>query len=60
MIAETYRSSRSQTKRRTSVNDQLDELDYKVDELTEDIRAVVEVWEDRWSEERRRYVLRLV
>src|ERR1700744_6363434 len=57
VMGESWRSSRNTTKRRVSVDDQLDELGEKVEGLRLDLHSVVNVWEQRWAEERQRYGL---
>jgi len=54
ILGESYRSSRNDKHRRLSVDDQLEELSGKVDELRMDLRSVVDVWEEKWVEERQR------
>jgi optic atrophy 3 protein len=54
VIGESWRSSRNTNKRRVSVDDQLDELSQKVEDLRLDVQAVVNVWEEKWEEERKR------
>jgi hypothetical protein len=56
VIGESWRSSRNTTKRRVSVDDQLDELSEKVEGLRLDMHSVINVWEEKWAEERKRYV----
>jgi hypothetical protein len=52
IIGETWRSSRSQSKQRTGVNDSIEELQIRVRELNERLR----IWEEVASEERQRCV----
>ncbi len=52
IIGETWRSSRSQSKQRTDVNDSIEELQIRVRELNERLRT----WEEAASEERQRCV----
>lgn len=57
IIGETWRSSRSQTKRREGVDDKLDELQLQVDSFTQRLDALASSLEDRWTEERQRHVV---
>lgn len=52
IISETWRSSRSQSKQRSDVNDSIEELQIRVRELNERLRT----WEGTASEERQRCV----
>jgi optic atrophy 3 protein len=52
IIGETWRSSRSQSKQRSGVNDSIEELQIRVRELNERLRT----WEASASEERQRCV----
>lgn len=54
IIGETWRSSRSQTKRREGVDDKLDELQTQLDGLSQRVDALVSSSDERWSEERQR------
>ena len=54
ILGEAWRSSRSQSKRRDSVDDQLGELSNKLHELTTRVDTVAEQYEDRWQEEKLR------
>ncbi|OBZ75957.1 OPA3-like protein, partial [Grifola frondosa] len=54
IIGETWRSSRSQSKRRDSVNDQLEDLQAKVSSLTQSVETLTKDYDGRWSEERQR------
>ncbi|KZT74082.1 OPA3-domain-containing protein [Daedalea quercina L-15889] len=54
ILAETWRSSRNQTKRRDKVDDQLEELDSKVMALTERTESLQRLYEERWEEEKQR------
>lgn len=56
IIGETWRSSRSQTKRREGVDDRLDELESKVEQLNKTLTNISQEYEQRWTEERERYV----
>jgi len=51
IISETWRSSRSQSKQRSDVNDSIEELQIRVRELNERLRT----WEAAASEERQRH-----
>jgi len=54
IIGETWRSSRNQTKRRDSVDDQLEDLGARVTELTTRVDNLIEKWGDEHEAERRR------
>ncbi|PPR06225.1 hypothetical protein CVT24_000616 [Panaeolus cyanescens] len=54
IIGETWRSSRNQTKRRDSVDDQLEDLGTKLAELSTRVDNIVRVIETEQSEERQR------
>ncbi|TCD66407.1 hypothetical protein EIP91_001398 [Steccherinum ochraceum] len=54
IIGETWRSSRSQSKRRDVVDEQLDDLQSKVQELTGRVDTMVAQNEERFNEERQR------
>ncbi|PCH38528.1 OPA3-domain-containing protein [Wolfiporia cocos MD-104 SS10] len=54
IIGETWRSSRSQSKRRDNVDDQLEDLHSKVQQLTERTTALQQVFDERWEEEKQR------
>jgi optic atrophy 3 protein len=53
IIGETWRSSRSQTKQRSNVNDSIEELQTRMRELNERLQT----WEEAASEERQRCVI---
>ena len=57
ILGETWRSSRSQSKRRDSVDDQLEELADKLTELTTRVEQVAGEYEGRWEEEKVRCVV---
>jgi len=50
ILGETWRSSRSQSKQRSDVNDSIEELQIRVRELSEHLR----IWEEVMTEEQRR------
>ncbi|KAH6900868.1 optic atrophy 3 protein-domain-containing protein [Coprinopsis sp. MPI-PUGE-AT-0042] len=52
IIGETWRSSRSQSKRRDTVDDQLEELGEKVSELTARVDSLAGKWDDDLREQR--------
>ncbi|KAI0689840.1 optic atrophy 3 protein-domain-containing protein [Cytidiella melzeri] len=54
IIGETWRSSRSQSKRREGVDDKLDELQAQVESLTQRMDAMATASEERWLGERDR------
>jgi hypothetical protein len=56
ILGETYRSSRSQSKRRDSVDDQLEDLTEGLTELRTRIDTLVEKWEVQLNEEKQRCV----
>lgn len=55
IIGETWRSSRSQTKRREDVDVRLEELQNQVEGLTQRVDALVTASEERWTGEQQRY-----
>lgn len=57
IVGETWRSSRSQSKRRDTVDDQLEDLQTKLSQLAERVDAVQQTFDERWSEEKQRLVL---
>ncbi|KAK7057712.1 OPA3-domain-containing protein [Favolaschia claudopus] len=61
ILGETYRTSRSQTRRRENVDEQLDELHAKVDDLTTQVGNLTGILEQRLSdvEERNTELTRL-
>jgi len=54
IVGEAWRSSRSQSKRRDSVDDQLEELSTKLQELTTRVNTFGEQYDDRLQEEKLR------
>lgn len=54
IVGETWRSSRSQSKRRDSVDDQLEELQSKVQQLMDTTSTMQQSFEERWAEEKQR------
>lgn len=56
IIAETWRSSRNQTKRRDAVDDSLDELKECVGELSTRMDSLEKAYEERLAEQSLRYV----
>ncbi|TFK32595.1 optic atrophy 3 protein-domain-containing protein [Crucibulum laeve] len=54
IIGEAWRSSRSQSKRRDSVDDQLDDLGTRLTELTARVDKITQSWEDQLMEEKQR------
>ncbi|KAI0810840.1 OPA3-domain-containing protein [Irpex lacteus] len=54
IIGETWRSSRSQTKRREDVDVRLEELQNQVEGLTQRVDALVTASEERWTGEQQR------
>lgn len=54
ILGETYRSSRSQSKRRDSVDDQLEDLTEGLTELRTRVDTLVEQWETQLQEEKHR------
>ncbi len=57
ILGEQYRSSRNQSKRRDTVDDQLDELKSSVEGLNAKLDALARQQEERLAEESMRYVL---
>jgi hypothetical protein len=56
IIGETWRSSRVQSKRRYNVDEQLDILGTKLQELTSRVEDFAVQWEQRLQEEKKRCV----
>lgn len=56
ILGEGWRSSRSQSKRRDDVDDNLDALGTKLTELTTRVDTISTEWKDRLREEKERYV----
>lgn len=54
ILGETWRSSRSQSQRRDSVDDQLEELSTKLEELSTRVDGFAGQYDERWEEEKRR------
>jgi len=54
IVGETYRSSRSQAKRRDVVDDRIEELSSQVNGLMESVKSLESRFEERWSEESQR------
>ncbi|EMD34279.1 hypothetical protein CERSUDRAFT_117160 [Gelatoporia subvermispora B] len=54
ILGESWRSSRKESKRRGNVDDQLDELQTKVQQLSEKVDAIATDFDTRSSEERQR------
>ncbi|TDL18526.1 OPA3-domain-containing protein [Rickenella mellea] len=54
ILGETWRSSRSQAKRRDVVDDRIDDLSTKVTELSTTVEHVRAQLEERWAEEKER------
>lgn len=54
IIGETWRSSRSQSKRRDSVDDSLEELRAKVTDMSTRLDTVLRNADERWQEEKQR------
>ncbi|OSD02135.1 OPA3-domain-containing protein [Trametes coccinea BRFM310] len=55
ILAETWRSSRNQTKRRDAVDDALESLQAKVEEVNKRIDTVSQQYEERFAEEAMRH-----
>lgn len=56
ILGETWRSSRSQSKRRDDVDDKLDELGTQVVELTSRVNEITGQWQVQMQEEKHRFV----
>jgi hypothetical protein len=56
IVGETWRTSRNQSKRRDSVDDQIDELQTKVLELDARVKEAALAWENQLEEEKQRCV----
>jgi len=54
IVGETWRSSRSQSKRREDVDDKLEDLKAQVEGLTQRVDAMTNASDERWSGERER------
>jgi len=54
IIGETWRSSRSQSKRRDSIDDQLDVLQTSIADLRQRVDTVSNTFDDRWEQEKQR------
>ena len=57
IIGETWRSSRTQAKRREGVDDKLDELKASVEALSKRVDDVSQDFDERWSDEKQRCAL---
>ncbi len=57
IIGETWRSSRSQSKRRDTVNDQLESLQENIQNLNSRIDTISQDFDTRWSEQQLRQVI---
>ena len=55
IVAETWRSSNKESKRREGVADQMEELASEVHRLSEDLTRISVSFEERWNEERARW-----
>ena len=56
IVGETWRSSRSQAKRREGVDDRLDDLTSTLEVLSKKVDTLSQDFDEKWSEERQRYV----
>lgn len=56
IIAETWRSSRSNTKRREGVDDRIEELQNQVQGLSDKVDTLTTTFEEKWEDEKARYV----
>ena len=54
IIGETWRSARSNTKRRENVDDRIEELQGEVQNLSTKVDTLASTFEERWSEEKSR------
>jgi len=54
ILAESWRSSRSQSKRRDTVDDQLQDLSNRISELSSRVQLLSAGYEEKWEEEKRR------
>ena len=54
ILAETWRSSNKESKRREGVTDQLEELTSQVHDLTDDLSRISAHFDEKWCEERTR------
>ena len=58
ILGETWRSSRSQAKRREGVDDRLDELTSTVEALSKKVDDLSQDFDEKWSDEKQRYATR--
>ena len=56
IVGESWRSSRSLSKRRGVVDDKIEAVNQRVEGLGQDVRSLERKWEDLWIAERKRYV----
>ena len=54
IIGETWRSSRSNTKRRENVDDRIEELQGQLQDLSTKVDSLASTFEEKWSEEKSR------
>lgn len=54
IIGETWRSARSNTKRRENVDVRIEELQAQVEDLSTEVNSLARMFEEKWSEERSR------
>ncbi|EGN96346.1 hypothetical protein SERLA73DRAFT_58886 [Serpula lacrymans var. lacrymans S7.3] len=54
IMGETWRTSRNSTRRRDDVDDQLDELNSRMQDLGTRLDSVTATYEERWQEEKQR------
>jgi hypothetical protein len=57
IVAEAWRSSRSSSKRRDDVDDQLDNLTTSIQQLVERVDTVSSRLDESWDYERHKYVI---
>lgn len=54
IVGESWRSSRSSSKRRDAVDDKLEDLQSRVEQLSETASSMQALFDERWAEERQR------
>lgn len=56
IIGESWRSSRSQAKRRDVVDDRIEDLVGRVNDLEQSVKSIEAKFDERWAQEKERYV----
>jgi len=60
IIAETWRSSNKESKRREGVTDQLEELTSRVHDLADDLTRTSVHFDEKWCGEKSRYIFQAI